>query len=220
MKTNNGAAGKYLSLVLLISLITMALATLFTTGCGMGSTGNMHGDDQSGVMQGTFLDSPVEGVHYLTDTLAGITDENGSFQYMEGETIRFSIGDIQLGQGMAQRMMTPVDLVPGAVDETHPTVTNMCRFLQTIDEDYNPENGISITEETVEELYEQDIDFEMDPIDFEDDPEVQAVMTMDSLNHTDTSGQGREMVSIEQAQAHMQATMMEMMQGGDMMMYN
>ena len=62
-------------------------------------------------LTGMFIDSPVEGLEYETPTHTGITDAAGTFMYHEGDTIRFYIGDIMLGEAMAKSMMTPVDLV-------------------------------------------------------------------------------------------------------------
>ena len=69
--------------------------------------------------------------------MSGITDGAGTFMYHEGESITFLVGDIMLGSAPGNFIMTPIDLVPGAVDETHPTVTNICRLLQSLDQDGN-----------------------------------------------------------------------------------
>jgi hypothetical protein len=168
------------------------------------------------MMQGTFLDSAVEGLGYETETKSGMTDMDGTFMYMEGETITFHIGDIVLGEAMAQSVMTPVDLVDGAMDETHPMVTNMARFLQTMDADMDPKNGITITEEMTAAMVDHMIDFNMDPDRFEYDPNVR--MLMDMLNGLDPSGPLRMMVSAEDAQDHLQNTMSDMMSGDSGMM--
>ncbi len=63
----------------------------------------------------------IEGLQYETDSLSGVTDENGTFNYYEGETIEFKTGDVVIGQIAAQdiahdKIVTPIDLVPGARD--------------------------------------------------------------------------------------------------------
>ncbi len=118
-------------------------------------------------MYGTFVDSPTEGLEYVTDTLAGVTDVDGTFEYREGETITFYFGGTELGQTPALPLLTPIDLVPGAVDETDPEVTNIARFLQTLDEDQNPDNGITLTDSAAAIAAEFNIDFTVHPDDFE-----------------------------------------------------
>ena len=112
-------------------------------GCGgSGSDGT-----NENALTGFFVDSPVQGLNYSAATgLKGITTEDGGFRYLSDENISFSVGKIHLGTTKAKQIITPIDLVPGAADETNPTVVNILRFLQTLDEDDDPSNGIRIDE--------------------------------------------------------------------------
>jgi hypothetical protein len=161
------------------------------------------------VHDGVFLDDAVEGLEYQTITQSGFTDAEGTFRYMEGETVRFFMGGIDMGEAMAQPVMTPIDLVPDATDETHPMVTNMIRFMQTLDMDGDPDNGITLPMPVMGELRGTNIHFDMDPLEFEQNPDV--VMFMDALSMIDAAFEGRAMVSIDQAQSHMRGTLQRMM---------
>lgn len=128
----------------------------------------------------------VAGVAYETPTQLGVTGPDGSFQYEEGETVRFTIGGTVLGELAGQEKVTPFDLAGSSVptgirvlwalqgreDEEedvldqsashvplgfqnwyihpdpglHPfhTVTNLAVFLQSVDYDGDPNNGIEI----------------------------------------------------------------------------
>lgn len=194
----------------------IGLIAIVGIGCSHGDNMYEETDSASDVKKGVFLDSAVEGLAYETDTQYGVTDEHGTFTYMDNETIMFSLGDTVLGQAGAEPTLTPVDLVPGAVDETHPTVINICRFLQTLDHDGDPENGITITEEVGGELEDRNIDFDMDPTDFEHDPDMQNLI--DTLNGMPTYDHDLMMVSTEQAQRHMQQTLLDMQNNMDDMM--
>jgi para-nitrobenzyl esterase len=200
---------------LIITSTIFIFSLLFgVTGCDYHHDGFHHDDEKSSdsrneIRFGAFLDSPVQGLHYATETQSGITDENGTFQYKEGETIIFSMGGIVLGKAMAESMMTPIHLVPGAVDETHPTVTNMLRFLQTLDLDYDPENGITVPSHILVELEGRPIHFDMDISEFEHNADMQ--LFMDTLHEVDENYENRIMVPIEDAQEHMRETMMHMM---------
>jgi hypothetical protein len=70
----------------------------------------------------------------------------------------------------------PVDLVVGATDEMDSTVTNMCRLIQSLDVDINPDNGINISAEIRDVVAGRSIDFSQSETDFENDPEIQDII--------------------------------------------
>ena len=121
-----------------------------------------------------------------------------------------------LGEATAMPVMTPIDLADGATDETHPAVVNMVRFLQTIDEDMNPENGIAITGAMFDAMLDHMIDFNMDPVQFEYDQNV--MMMMDAINEVGSYSHMRTMVSGEDAIAYFTSAMNSMMTDGSTMM--
>jgi cyanophycinase len=125
--------------------ILLSIGTLSAlAGCG--------GDTQP-LLSGQFIDSPVENIRYATSSgLSGTTDANGTFQYAEGDTIKFSLGKIELGEGRASPTVTPIDLVPGATDLAHPDVVKILQVLQTLDDDGTPGNGIRISAAAVARL--------------------------------------------------------------------
>jgi len=67
------------------SVFPTLCCTLLLTGCGGGSSsGNDEASDSEGgagpqILTGTFVDSPVSGLSYETETLSGITNEFGEF---------------------------------------------------------------------------------------------------------------------------------------------
>ena len=90
------------------------------------------------IEMGVFIDSPVEGLTYQSGSNPeGTTDANGMFDYIVGETLRFSVGGVQLGTlPDGQAVVTPYDF--GAAAE------NIARLLQTLDADANHLNGIDL----------------------------------------------------------------------------
>jgi YD repeat-containing protein len=111
-----------------------------------------------------FLVGPaVAGVAWETPTQQGVTGLDGSFQYEEGETVRFMVGDTVLGEVMGREQVTPFDLAGSPVhtgihitwalqededeedeNDSFHTVVNLAVFLQSVDHDADPENGIQI----------------------------------------------------------------------------
>lgn len=112
------------------------------------------------LMTGVFRDSEVSGLTYETETQLGKTDVAGEFLYKEGETIAFSIGGIYLGSGTAASVMSPVSIASQQpVSLSSREVKNLASFLQSLDHDREPGNGISIRREVAEALGNKQIDF-------------------------------------------------------------
>jgi YD repeat-containing protein len=99
----------------------------------------------------------VAGVAYETPTLQGVTGLDGSFQYEEGETLRFTIGATLLGEAPGSEHITPFDLagspvltgldIPWALpneEDPFQTVINLAVLLHSLDHDADLTNGIEI----------------------------------------------------------------------------
>lgn len=186
-------------------------ATILWSGCDGGSNSSQTAVVRSGV----FVDSPVKGLEYRTDTLTGLTETDGTFRYLEGETVAFYIGNIFLGEASAKEVMTPIDLVAGAVDETEPTVTNICRLLQSLDLDGNPDNGISISQQTRQEVEDRPIDLTLSVTDFENDTDVQNLfVALNALGIFSIEGD-RTLIPAEHARSHLRVTLSKMGDGND-----
>ncbi len=59
----------------------------------LAGSGGSGGGEPSNINTGQLIDSPVQGLEYLTSTQSGTTDSQGSFRYEAGEKITFSIGN-------------------------------------------------------------------------------------------------------------------------------
>lgn len=168
-------------------VIGSALLSLVLAGCGGGGgggesatpgtsqetsnesapgTANSATPDTAGgdILEGRFLDAAVSNVRYITlsptgvVSMSGFTAEDGSFFYRDGETVSFYIGDVLLGSSLAKDIVTPVALVEGATSSD--ALSNMLRFLQTLDEDSTPSNGIQITDSVHESAADVQVDFD------------------------------------------------------------
>lgn len=137
------------------TIILAALVSL--SGCGGGddsvSEGGLTGGDNSIVISGAgsknstplkrtgyFIDSPVSNLAYTTDTLSGVTGDDGSFEYMDGEKIVFSIAEIQFKEVSAQPVITPATMYEGNALNT------VLVMLQSLDENFMLEDGIQLKE--------------------------------------------------------------------------
>ncbi|MEO5369089.1 MAG: Ig-like domain-containing protein [Magnetococcus sp. DMHC-1] len=95
------------------------------------------------LLQGTFLDGFVGGIHFQTATQSGTTDAAGHFYFRPGETVQLSLGNIVLGTAPGSAILTPLDIVPSA---DFAKITSILQLLQSLDGDNNPDNGILIPE--------------------------------------------------------------------------
>jgi hypothetical protein len=149
------------------------------------------------VLSGRFIDSAVEGVRFETPTQSGLTDVFGIFKYIGGETVSFSIGDILLGTSTGRTRLTPMDLVPG--DLNNPQVVNILRFVQSLDEDNNPDNGIRIPDAVSIRALGQTLDFSLSTAGFE--------IAANALLTLLTSGSVNVLIDASSAQAHFMASL-------------
>lgn len=120
----------------LLSLAGAKCAFVATSGSSSENEDLFQDDDSVLIVvigDGQLVDGPVQGVHYESGSLSGVTGSDGEFQYEKGNTIRFSIGEIELGEVVkAKNFMTPLDLVPGGSLESS-AVINIARLLQSLD---------------------------------------------------------------------------------------
>lgn len=118
-------------------------------GCGGGGGGDSGGGTNTGggtapvVLTGKFLDAAVGNIKYSTATQTGMTDALGQFKYVANETVTFSVGNVTLPPVTAAGLITPLSLA-NTTDMGNNTVLNILVFLQSLDDDGNPDNGIRI----------------------------------------------------------------------------
>ncbi|UGA40074.1 hypothetical protein JOS77_12350 [Chromobacterium haemolyticum] len=98
------------------------------------------------VRTGVFVDSPVAGLDYDSGSHAGKTTANGEFHYLDGATVVFRIGQLELGRSLGAPQLTPLQLT-GSQNPADPKVLRQVQLLLTLDQDGNPDNGIQIETE-------------------------------------------------------------------------
>jgi hypothetical protein len=125
----------------------MLISIIFVAGCSDSgtSTSSNSDSDSSQSNTGVFIDSAVSGINYKTETKTGTTNASGEYLYISGESVTFSIGDIDLPTVTAGAVITPLDIF-NTQDINNTSVVNMARLLQTLDADGNSANGILISD--------------------------------------------------------------------------
>ena len=184
--------------------LCLVLPIVLLLGCGEDDAKVEIIEEEPVVVKiGVFKDSAVSGISYSTATQSGVTNSSGAFNYIEGETITFSIGSIILPSTIAKFVLTPIELVGDGADITNNTVTNISRFLQTLDSDNDTAEGIDIEQATIEAAINTSIDF-TDP-DFGETGSA-SLAFIDSLERKGADGEDLVMVDAATARAHLSAT--------------
>ena len=131
-------------------LIISILSIIVFSGCD---------DDNFYVTKtGTFNDSKVAGIDYSCGENSGVTNAKGEFVCRsDSAKIKFSVGSVILGSISSSDMkdfnIYPSDLIGVDRNDTqNPKLTLMLQFLQSIDSDKNPNNGIVIDDGMIEKL--------------------------------------------------------------------
>lgn len=141
--------------------ITFLCIIFLMSGCSAEDDDETDDPDGGGTAEiGVFIDSEVGGLQYWTETQSGTTNANGEFKYREGEVVTFAVGDVEIGSGEASAVMSPVSIAyttNASVGSTE--VMNIAAFLQTLDTDNDPSNGIMIKASVAAALPVSQIDF-------------------------------------------------------------
>ncbi len=143
-----------------INIWSLSFFTFLISSCGgEGSDGENPGDPS--LLTGYFLDSPVEGLEYVRYTKSGntytsntfplpLTDKNGKFLYKEGEYLLFKIGNIDFGFIPGKQIISPLDMEDGLGSGRQ---INIASFIQSLDDDADLSNGITIVEAVRQKAY-------------------------------------------------------------------
>ena len=113
----------------------------------------------------------IAGIRYETDSVSGTTDAAGTFLYNEGESIRFSVGNVALGEAAAAEQLSLLDLADSprpltnrevaAALENDPSFVRLVAtaiFLASFDDNGDLSDGVLITPEVAALLQSSDIE--------------------------------------------------------------
>ena len=172
------------------TLLCLALAGLLSACGGSDDNSSTPPASNIGTQTGVLTDAVISGVRYVTSSGAtGFTNDDGEFNFNEGETVKFYIGDVQLGDEIeAKERVTPLDLA-----ETENARLNLLVFLQSLDGDDN-DDKLQISTATTDALKNQSINFDQPYNDFKNEAIVKTVIPEEKL------------VNEEDAKAHFQTT--------------
>ena len=196
------------------------LLALVLAGCESDGTTGFRAPNPGATNTGTFIDATVDGFEYSRfnpsfsqnpPTPKRLTGPNGQFEYVTGEWVTFTVGDIILGIADGQEFVTPADLRPSTGpaltrQELEDRLVNLVRFLQSVDEDRDPDiNGISIPAIARTTLPANPIDFAVSVATFESSPDLLTYLSLVSI----PTG-ANFLVPLGPAVAHFDATILDL----------
>ncbi len=117
------------------------------------------------ILTGVFA-GPIAGLKYQTPSCSGTTNAKGEFQYKDGERIAFLVGGSPIGYALGAPRLNLADIVTRVDGNIHKLkdagLTNVARFLCTLDRDGNLDNGIEIVPAVHEIIGTRKINFRHD----------------------------------------------------------
>jgi len=159
---------------ILFYFLVMPVIALFSacggSESGSGSTASEHSDGSSSTkttMESAYLiDSPVNGVKYKTESSIGLTKENGKLVFKSSDkSVKFHIGSIVLGEYNLSKLPSDHKILISELlgfprnESNNAQVIKALQFLQSLDSDKNPLNGITIDDKTAKSLVKSNLDF-------------------------------------------------------------
>lgn len=134
-----------------LSLALLPL-TIGLVACGGGASSSTPTDTSSTNLTGQFVDAAVANISYRTSPsgLTGRTNANGFFNYQSGDYIIFSVRGKDLPTVPAISKVTIGSFDNLSTTDDPDLGVNIATFLQTLDQDNDPSNGLQIPTETEE----------------------------------------------------------------------
>lgn len=129
--------------MLKLSLLILSLLTL--TACNGGGGGGAGSTSVATRISSKFIDSPVEGLGYLTDSgLQGVTAADGSFPCNVGERVEFFVGNITIGHTACQSAVYPQDIANSDRLSPDQYSASIALVLHYLDSNSDSSDGIQI----------------------------------------------------------------------------
>jgi uncharacterized protein len=114
------------------------------------------------------LAGPIAGLKYQTPSCSGLTSEKGEFSYRKGERVVFLVGSTSIGSVVGApsvNLAQVVSRVDGSIQKLlDPGLTNIARFLCSLDQDGDLDGGIVIGPKVHEILDGRFINFRHDVV--------------------------------------------------------
>ena len=117
------------------------------------------------LLKGVFA-GPLAGLRYETPTCSGLTNDRGEFEYRAGERIAFLLGDNAIGHAVGAPRINLAQIISRVDGDMNKLcdagVTNVARFVCSLDEDGDLDGGVVIPPRVHEIIGARPINFRHD----------------------------------------------------------
>ncbi|MEA2018000.1 MAG: PKD domain-containing protein, partial [Campylobacterota bacterium] len=152
-----------------LSLAVVSILGIGFVGCGGGGSSSPTENTESSTndtstQTGYLIDSGIEGLRYVGSLgTTGETKENGKYEFKKDETVKFYLGNVQIGSEVtgSSEPITVVELF-GESEDTYNSnlnAVNFMRLIQTADDDSYHDNGIKLSDD-VKTLFNSKTNFD------------------------------------------------------------
>lgn len=181
----------------ILALSTITAIALSGCGSGGGSGGGTP------TVTGVLADGAIGNASYECGTTTGFTNVDGEFTCPLGSAVDFYYGNIKLG-GVDKLPDDKIVLIQDVLDVnrsdvSHPEVTRMAVFLQSLDNDGDHNNGIYLDPKMIETLV-------TDKKDFTEYDDSQIDNIIDTVISNETDNKNLRKVNKTTAQTNLQKT--------------
>lgn len=150
-------------------ILLLATSLVYLSACGGGGNSDTSTPQPTpapqptppAVLTGSLGNTPIIGAKFETATQSGVTNEKGEYSYIAGETLRFSIGGIEIGSIAAANNISLSDFYDDPLPtntaeiekfsqdelaEDFDSLMSLASFLVSLDNNDNVDDGINISE--------------------------------------------------------------------------
>jgi hypothetical protein len=86
----------------------------------------------------------IGGVHFRSGTQSGFTDETGTFTYIVGEPVTFSLADVEFRPAAGAATISPWQLAASGQCAQGPELVRLLVLFYSLDADGDPSNGTAV----------------------------------------------------------------------------
>jgi hypothetical protein len=132
------------------SIVTALALVGAVTFIGCSSSGSSSDEAAATTLEGTFVDSAVQGLTYKGN-LSGVTDAGGHYSFKGTDRVEFLLGEqLSLGTLVPKTSQVSVlDFYDGQLTVSDTKIQKLIVLLQSLDSDGDTSNGITISADTI-----------------------------------------------------------------------
>ncbi len=175
----------------MIRKFLLLISILILVGCGGGDSSSslLLNTKSTENITAVFIDSAISGVEYKCLNKTGFTDKYGKFTCPKDSSVEFFIGGIDLGSAMVTdeiNYLSPAELYGlESSNISDNRLINFIRFIQSLDSDNDPSNGIEVNQKLRDSFMGLNLDLSDNSLTEEEIEEVLNTVSINIISKND-----------------------------------